>query len=131
MRHFIQYHNTEKMGYSASAMLDPRMFTDKSVRYLSSNAVWLISGEGKSPKTFYLAAVFKPNRTSMGTYDHPSFKNAAYGIGHIFGETIKLNGMPWFETLKAVQHNFKNGLFEVTDSKVIDELRRLAGVHAL
>lgn len=52
MRHFIQYHNTEKMGYSASTMTELRMVTDKSVKYLPSNAVWLISGAEKSPKTF-------------------------------------------------------------------------------
>jgi len=132
MKHFIQYHNTKKMGYSASAMPEPRMFTNKSVKHVPSQAVWLVSGEGnKSPKTFYLAAVFKPNRTTIGMYDHPKFKNAAYGVGHIFGETMELNGLPWFEKLKVEQLNFKDGLFEVKDSKVVDELRKLAGIHAL
>lgn len=113
-------------------MPDPRMFTDKSVRYVPSQAVWLISGEGvKSPKTFYLAAVFKPNRTTTEMYDHPKFKNAAYGNGYIFGESITLNGLPWFEKLKTEQQNFRGGLFEIKDSKVIDELRNFAGVHAL
>ena len=131
MKHFIQYHNAEKMGHSASAMPEPRMFTDKSVKHVPSQAVWLISGEEKSPKTFYLAAIFKPNRTTIGMYDHPEFKNAAYGVGHIFGETIELSGLPWFEKLKVEQQNFRGGLFEVKNSKVVDELRKLAGAHAL
>lgn len=107
------------------------MFTDKSVTKVSGNAVWLISGEGKSPKSFYLAAVFKPNRTASGTYDHPKYKNAAYGPGHILGETIELTGLPWFEQMKADQKNFKNGLSEVTDAVIIAEFRKLAGPHAL
>ena len=37
----------------------------------------------------------------------------------------------WFENLKAEQQIFRNGLFEVTDFKVIDEMRKLAGIHAL
>lgn len=131
MKHFVQYHNTEKMGYSASTMPEPRMFTDKSVKNVSGNAVWLISGEGKSPKSFYLAAVFKSNRTSTGTYDHPKYKNAAYGPGHIFGETIEVTRLPWFQQLKSDQKNFKNGLSEVTNVAIIAELQKLAGPHAL
>jgi hypothetical protein len=131
MKHFVQYHNSEKMGYSISAMSEPHIFTDKSVKYLPSNTVWLISGEGKSPKTFYLAAAFKPHRTTSGTYDHPDFKNAAYGVGRIFGESIQLNGLPWFEALKADQQNFRNGLFEITDSNIIEALTKLASAHTL
>jgi len=119
------------MGRSVSSLSEPRMFTDKSVKYVRLNAVWIISGEGKSPKVFYLATVFKPNKTTIGVYDHPDFKNAAYGAGHIFGETIELNRIGWFESLKVEQQNFRNGLFEVTDSKIIDEMRKLAGTHAL
>jgi hypothetical protein len=131
MNHYIQYHNVEKMGVSASSLSEPKLHTDKSVRNLSSNVVWLISGEGGSPKKFYLAAVFKVNRLSAGTYDHPDFKNSAYGIGHIFGETILLNGLPWFEELKENFQNFRNGLTELTDSTKINELRSNAGTHAL
>jgi len=131
MRHFIQYHNSENMGYPASRLPEPRAYTNNSVRQLPSNALWLISGEGTSPKEFYLAAVFKVTRVSADCYDHPKFANAAYGVGHIFGETIPLNGLPWFETFKKDQSNFKYGLVELKDPAVLTELQALAGAHAL
>jgi hypothetical protein len=126
MKNFIQYHNVERMSYSASKLSEPKLYTDKSVKNLSSSRVWLISGEGTSPKQFYLAAVFKVNRVSTGTFDHPDFKNSAYGNGHIIGEKIELNGLAWFEKLKAKLNNFKNGLTEITDPYLIKELETLA-----
>jgi hypothetical protein len=131
MRNFVQYHNSEKMGYSASKLPEPKMHTDKSVGSLSSNRVWLLSGEGKSPKTFYLAAVFKVNRVSSGTYDHPKFKNSAYGVGHIIGEKIVLNGLLWFEALKSNMNNFRNGLSEITDRTIIAELENESAPYTL
>src|SRR5680860_319534 len=122
MREFVQYHNVKKMGFSASKLGEPKLHTDKSVSSLSSNRVWLISGEGCSPKDFYLAAVFKVNKVSAGTYDHPKYKNSAYGTGHIIGESIKLNGLPWFEALKSNLNNFKNGLSEINNSDIIKGL---------
>jgi len=127
----MQYHNTEKMGYSASSLLDPRAFTNNPVDELPNNALWLISGEGKSPKEFFLAAVFKVYQAKTNCYDHPLFKNAAYGHGHIFGETIRLNGLSWFESFKKSMSNFKYGLCEIEEKDVIVELRKLAGRHAI
>lgn len=132
MKHFVQYHNTEIMGYSASEIKELCIYTSKSVKKLSGNAVWLISGEGKSPKTFHLVLVFKANRTSSDTYRHPPYKNAAYGdTGEIFGKSIELTDFPWFDPFKKDHQNFKYGLFEVTDKAIINELRKLAGPHDL
>lgn len=131
MENFVQYHNVEKIGYSASELDEPKIFTDKSVRYLSSNKVWLISGEGRSPKDYYLAAVFIVNRTSSDCYDHPDFKNAAYGVGYIIGEKIYLNGLPWFERLKSEMSNFRNGLTQIKDISVIKEMERITSKYSL
>jgi len=131
MKDFIQYHNSDKIGFPASKLDEPKMFTRKSVRNLSSSRVWLISGEGKSNKEFYLAAVFKVNRTTSGTFDHPDFANSAYGIGHVIGEKIKLNGIPWFEDLKANLNNFKNGLTELTDDNIVKELELASAGYAI
>ena len=119
------------MGFSASDMAEPYIHTNKSVRNLSSNLVWIISGEGGSPKDFYLAGVFRVKRVAADTYDHPGFKNSAYGDGHIIGETILLNGEAWFESLKASLGNFRNGLSEITDPDVISSIRSEAGLYAL
>jgi hypothetical protein len=131
MRNFIQYHNVEKMGYSASKLTEPKLHTDKSVKNLSSNRVWLISGEGSSPKDFYLSAVFRVNRVSADTFHHPEFKNSAYGEGHIIGEKIRLNGISWFENLKSSLNNFKNGLSEIDDPVIIGELEAVTKAYPL
>lgn len=116
------------MQYSASDLPTPRLYTSKSVKLLSGATVWLVSGEGaKSPKIFYLGAAFRVNRVSAGLFDHPKFKNAAYGDGHIFGESIPLSGHIWFEAFQKDQKNFKNGLSEITDNSIITQFQSLSG----
>lgn len=128
MRHFVHYHNSHRMGYSASGLGTPRVVTDKSVRYLPGGIVWLVSGEGsRSPKSFFLGAAFKVNRIAAGSYEHPKFKNSAHGIGEIFGETLLLSGLGWFETFRSEQSNFRNSLTEITASPVVAEFQALSG----
>jgi hypothetical protein len=128
MRHFIHYHNSDKMGYSASAIPTPRIFTKKSVQALPGSTVWLISGEGKkSPKFFFLGAAFVVHSISVGKYEHPDFKNSAHGKGLVFGETLPLSGLSWFEELKAEQLNFKGGLTEISNHCAVNELLNLSG----
>jgi hypothetical protein len=101
------------MGYSASNLLGPRIVTKKDVHQLLGNTVWLVSGEGsRSPKVFYLGAVFKVNRVES-CYEHPDFKNSAHGMGHIYGESLLLSGNEWFEKFKVNQSNFRNSLTEI------------------
>jgi hypothetical protein len=120
MHHFVHYHNSKKMGYSASSLPTPRLFTSKSVRKLQGAIVWLVSGEGaKSPKTFYLGAAFKVLEIKEGVYEH-------YGEGHIFGETILLTGHSWFDAFKKDQSNFRNSLTEITGNSVITHFQALS-----
>ena len=127
MRHFVHYHNSKNMGYSASALPTPRLFTSKSVRKLPGAIVWLVSGEGaKSPKTFYLGAAFTVLEIKEGAYEHPDFKNSGYGEGHIFGETKLLTGNSWFDTFKKNQSYFRNSLTEITGNPVIAHFQALS-----
>jgi hypothetical protein len=116
------------MGYSASDLVNPRLVTNKGVRQLPGNTVWLVSGEGiRSPKVFYLGGVFKVDRIAESCYEHPDFKNSAHGIGQIYGESLLLTGIEWFEKFKAQQSNFRNSLTEITDALVVTELVELSG----
>lgn len=120
------------MGYPASKLTSPQIFTNKSVRAVGGNTVWLVSAEGdSSPKKYFLAAAFKVVHTSSSTYKHPDFKNWASGIGHIYGETIPLSGQPWFEEFKDAQLNFKNGLSLIEDAEVIDKFMKLSGYSSI
>ncbi|WON75328.1 hypothetical protein [Nitrosospira sp. Is2] len=116
------------MGYSASDLVSPRLVTKKGVRQLPGGTVWLVSGEGsRSPKTFSLCAVFKVNRIAENCYEHPSFKNSAHGVGHIYGESLLLTGIEWFEKFKAQQFNFRNSLTEITGTVAVGEFLALSG----
>lgn len=127
MRHFLHYHNSYKMGYSASSIASPRIFTNRSVRELPGSVVWLINGEGKrSPKSFFLGAAFVVHSISTKTYEHPNFKNSAHGKGSVFGESLPLSGLSWFEQLKAEQLNFKGGLTEISGHVAVNELLKIS-----
>jgi hypothetical protein len=129
MATFIAYHNSEKMGYPASQLESPRILTNKSVRNLPGQTVWLISGEGQRQRSYYLAAVFEVDRTFMGSSAYAGFKNSAQGPGLLFGETICLDRLSWFEDLKKKLINFRNGLTELTDDLAVYELQRLVDHH--
>lgn len=119
------------MGFSASGLSEPKKHTDKSVRNISSNRVWTISGEGSSPKTTYLAGVFTVSRVSSDTFDHPDFKKSACGSGYIIGKKVALNGLGWFEVFKSDMNNFINSLSEITNRALIEGLESASVPYTL
>lgn len=128
MRHFVHYHNSHRMGYSVSDLGSPRLVTDKGVRQLTGNTVWLVSGEGsRSPKTFFLGAAFTVNRIAEICYEHPDFKNSAHGIGCIYGQSLLLSGLDWFGKFKRQQCNFRNSLTEITGNSAVATFQALSG----
>lgn len=115
------------MRYSASSLRSPRIVTNKGVRQLPGATVWLVSAEGsRSQKTFYLGAAFTVTHIAEDGYEHPDFRNSAHGLGHIFGETLLLTALPWFEEFKAKQSNFRNSLTEITGLPVVAHFQRLS-----
>jgi hypothetical protein len=48
MKHFVVYHNPEKMGYSTDELTEPCIVTNKAVEGLIGNRIWLIQGKGKT-----------------------------------------------------------------------------------
>jgi hypothetical protein len=75
----------------------------------------------------YNSAAFKVLEIKEGLYEHPDFKNSAHGEGHIFGETILLSGLSWFDVFKNEQSNFRNSLTEITGNPVIAHFQALSG----
>ena len=58
MRHFIAYHNTEKMGRSLHDGEPLRLLTNKHVNHLLQNMVWFVTGEGAGARQYSLGSVF-------------------------------------------------------------------------
>lgn len=84
------------MGYGPETLDELRMYTNKGVKVLPSNCVWVISASNK-PQRYHLTSVFKVDDISEGAYDHPDFKNTARGTsGRVFGATLEIGSEPWF-----------------------------------
>ena len=130
MRHFVQYHNTERMGYRCGEGETGRfeMLTDKPIRHLLDNTVWLIAGEGRrSPKRYFLCKRFIVDH--VGEDPEGRFKYCASGEHGIrFRPLVPLDEYPWFHDLKASVQNFSLGVREI-DGRYVAELETLARAH--
>jgi hypothetical protein len=124
MRHFIAYHNTEKMGRSLNAYGPLRLLSNKSINHLLHETVWFVIGEGARVRQYSLGSVFRVAETGDAAED--GFKRFATGPGHVFDPPLPIKDLPWFpEVLRATGH-FGLGVQEVKDDTVIAGLLQLA-----
>jgi hypothetical protein len=116
VRHFIQYHNTQRFGLPGEHQPgDPYWIaTSKSPLRLPGNTIWLVMGEG-TPRNYILYEVF------MADWIEPaSGVDFLYYIGGLKGlrlePAIELNAIPWFRNMKRSLGNFSLGLTEITQT---------------
>jgi hypothetical protein len=100
LRHFIAYHNQEEMGYSCTAITEPHVKTANPVEGLEGVKVWLIAGEGKSPKAFFLAAMFVAEKCETDFYTGTDLPNNISGTGKLFGKSIGIGRNPIYKLIK-------------------------------
>jgi hypothetical protein len=107
MRHFIAYHNTEKMGRPLHADRPLRLLTNKPTNHLLQGTVWFVVGEGAGVRQYSLGSVFRVAET--GDAAEEGFKRFASGPGYVFDPPIPIKDMPWFpEVLRATGHSFRH-----------------------
>lgn len=124
MRHFIAYHNTEKMGHSLHEGEPLRLLTNKPINNLLQNVVWFVAGEGAGARQYSLGSVFQV--AEIGDAAEDGFKRFASGLGHVFHPPLPIKDMDWFpEILRATGH-FGLGVQEIKDEAVIAGLTQLA-----
>lgn len=126
MRHFIAYHNEQKMGYSCTDIPHPRAKTSKRIEELEGSNVWLVAGEGKSPKNYYLGAMFTVTKCETDKYPGTDLPNEVSGPGALFGTRICLNSTSLLIQLRKVSANFISGFCEVRGASEIAALKALA-----
>ena len=126
MRYFIAYHNEKKIGYSCTAIPSPRVKTSKPVEGLEGSSVWLVAGEGKSPKSYYLAAKFTVEACDTDKHLGTKLANEVSGSGMLFGKSICMNHTPLLTQLQKLSANFVNGFCELKDASAIATLKALA-----
>lgn len=116
IKHFVAYHNTEKMGRPLQEGDPLRVLTNKPVTGLVGNIVWFITGEGGRNKNYALGSVFQV--TEAGKTEEPHFKNYAAGRGLLCHPPVPLNDEPWFPAFLRRMSNFSLGLREVTEDDI-------------
>jgi hypothetical protein len=124
MRHFIAYHNTERMGWHLHDRDPFRVLTRKPVGHLVNHAVWFVVGEGGLPRRYSLGSVFVVRE--VGPCDQPGFRNFACGPGHAFRPAPTLSGLAWFPALVEAVGRFQFGVQEVRDAQLVAALQGLA-----
>lgn len=124
MKHFVAYHNTEKMGRPLHESEPFRLLTNKPVNHLLQQTVWIVTGEGDDPRRYSLGSVFPV--TEVGDSIVDGFTRFATGSGHVFQPPVALNEQEWFRKLLQVTGRFGLGVLEIKDETIIAGLIRLA-----
>ncbi len=127
MRHFVAYHNTERMRGPLHEGEPLRLLANKPVDHLRDNVVWFVVGEGESPKRFTSGSVFKVSEVGDTVGD--GFKHHAQGSGHVFQPPPALNDMEWFPDFSKAMAHFSLGVLEVKEPRFVEEFIGLAS-HA-
>ncbi len=125
MRHFIAYHNPKTMGYSCVDIPEPRVKTSRSVTCLEGVTVWLVAGEGESPKLYYLTAKFIASRCETNLYPGSKLSNLISGDGTLFKKTISITGTSLLGLIQKESANFVRGFYESKDVNIIYKLKKL------
>ena len=126
MRHYIAYHNADKMGRSLHDGEPLRLLTSKPVAPLIGNTVWFVTGEGNKAKAYSLGSVFRV--THVGEAAEGGFQHFASGPGHVFHPPVPVGEAAWFTEVLRVSGNFGLGVSEVKDTAVIAALTGIASV---
>lgn len=124
MRHFIAYHNTEKMGRALNADGPLRLLTNKPINHLLQETVWFVVGEGAGVRQYSLGSVFRVAESGDAAED--GFKRFASGHGHVFDPPVPIKELPWFPEVLRATGRFGLGVQEVKDETVISGLSLLA-----
>jgi Domain of unknown function (DUF3883) len=127
--HFVQYHNTEKMGGSPGPRKEEGPFsivTRKSLKDLAGSRIWLIAGVDQ-PRKYSLWNCFEVDTVQrIHDKEYKRFKYSVSGRnGASFRPPIPLNEYPWFKVFRKAQANFSLGLNKI-DPETVKRLVELA-----
>ncbi len=124
MRHFIAYHNADRMGYSDIERL--RVLTNRPVNDdMIGDHVWLVVGKGSRKKSYYLGSRFVIDAihdSEIADFDY----QLTGRDGRVFIPMIPLDELDWFNAFRQSVQNFSLGFREIKDSRVVQEFERLS-----
>jgi len=122
VKHFVQYHNVEKMDGRPSESYILTKKSGKFVEEVKGNKIWLISGDGR-PRHYALCAFFIADEIRLT--NESGYKYRISGkTGRLLVPEVPLDQQSWFRRFLAAQQNFSLGLREI-GSPFVEELERL------
>jgi hypothetical protein len=129
MRHFVAYHNAEKMGYEYEPNGEYSFFSRKALASLEKtigSMVWVINGSRLNTRhtTYTLRAVYMPDEQLDANEVNFDYIIAG-SVGHDFDPPIELNDFPWFAGFLKSQNNFSLGISEIKDSAALGYLNSI------
>ena len=127
MRHFVQYHNPDKMGEWSPAD-GFYIVTKRKPACSKDDRVWLIGRRGKPRKYEYVLWMTFPVERA-GPNNSGRFPDFPYSVngsnGEIF-DNVAIDQEPWFEDLRALQGNFVFGFQPINNAEIVKGLSKLA-----
>lgn len=125
MRHFVQYHNAEKMGDYPALHQRLGIVTNKVKGALPSpgDRIWLITGKGR-PRRYSLCSWF--NVSEIVSKPIGPFNTRVNGKhGENLESFVSLDSRPWFSNFKRRCGNFGLGLMPVDDDAIISDFEAM------
>jgi len=125
MEDYVQYHNSDKRGFSCFELAkdeDFKIVTNKVLaKKLIGHRVWLIGGEG-NPRRYYLCSTFVVDQVQKVSGEYRYVLSGQEGL--FFEPPILLNNFPWFKDFLKSQQNFSMGLRKIEEIYA-EELRKI------
>ncbi len=108
MKHYVCYHNADKMRYPYERADRFTVGTTKAVQHLEKQRVWTITGTGQ-PRVYHLRDTWVVSHTGQSAQEE--FVHFASGTDGVeFDPPVHLNPLPWFAEFLRSQSNFSLGL---------------------
>jgi hypothetical protein len=126
--HFVQYHNSEALGYGCGQITGFDVWTSKPLKWLEERVigkrVWLLAGEGR-PRRYYVCHTFVADEVVAA----PSATGFAYVVSGEVGrrrfQDLRIDAEPWFRAFQRSQGNFGLGLRRIRDEFVVESQQLL------
>lgn len=121
MKHYVVYHNTDKLEYAMSTEPPFTIFTKKNVEKTIDNQIWVIAGETNPRsliKEYKIICTFIVD--SIGREDDTNIAEGNNGIDL----DILLNDLSWFPEFKKKMANFSLGL-QLIDENYAEKFKKL------
>lgn len=121
MTHYVLYHNTEKRGLDFGTEVPFEGFTRRPKGAAVGDAVWTVVGKGKSPRRFFLRAMFIVARIEPSDQRDLPWR--------VIGTTgsqldVEVGTEAWFREFMSAQQNFRFG-FNPIGSQHVTEFQRI------